>query len=338
MIRDIEKEKIMREIPIEQIEGFRIGNAQDAAGGSGCTVIICEGGAVAGVDIRGGSPATRETALLSPVNACQQIHGVLLSGGSAFGLDAAGGVMKYLEERGIGFDVGIGHVPIIPGACLYDLIAGDPTFRPDARMGYDACVDSERNIPQKGNFGAGTGATIGKFMGVDRLMKGGLGTYAVQSGDLKVGAVVAVNCLGDVYDADTGQQIAGLLTEDKRALDNTRRLMWKTVQQDKNVFTGNTTIGCIVTNAQLSKDQCNKLASMSHDGYAAAIKPVHTSADGDTIFYLSSGDITVNPDGLGDLSAYVMARAINEGVRNAVSAYGFKALCDLEKEISKEKR
>lgn len=328
----------MKEISIEQIEGFRIGNAQNTAGGSGCTVVICEKGAAAGVDVRGGGPATRETDLLSPVNSCQKIHAVLLSGGSAFGLDAAGGVMRYLEERDIGFDVGIGCVPIVPGACLFDLIAGDPSFRPDAEMGYEACIDSETNKPKRGNYGAGTGATIGKFMGIERLMKSGLGTYAVQIGDLKAGAVVAVNCLGDVYDADTGRQIAGILTEDRGSLDNTRRIMWETIQQDKNVFTGNTTIGCIITNACLTKDQCNKLASMSHDGYAAAIKPVHSSADGDTIFYLASGEVSVNADALGDLSAYVMAKAINEGVKNAESAYGFKAMRDLTEQGTKERK
>ncbi len=321
----------MKEIPIENIEGFRIGNAQDKTGGSGCTVIICEEGAAAGADVRGGSPATRETDLLSPINSCQLIYGVMLSGGSAFGLEAAGGVMKYLEERNIGFDVGIGHVPIVPSACLFDLVAGDCNCRPDAEMGYKACVDAEKNMPQKGNFGAGTGASIGKFMGLDRAMKGGLGTYAVQTGDLKVGAIVAVNCLGDVYDADNGKPLAGLLTEDGKKLDSTRRVMWESIQQDKNVFTGNTTIGCIITNARLTKDQCNKLASMSHDGYAAAIKPVHSSADGDTIFYLSKGSVQAGPDALGDLSAYIMAKAINEGIRNAETAYGFKAFRDLIK-------
>lgn len=320
----------MIEIPIQEIEGFRIGNAQSSEGGSGCTVVICEKGAVGSADVRGGSPATREIALLDPVSTCQQIYGVLLSGGSAFGLDAAGGVMRYLEERKIGFDTGICRVPIVPAACIYDLIAGDPGFRPDADMGYEACVASEENCPQNGNYGAGTGATIGKFMGTDRLMKGGLGTYALQEGDLKIGAVVAVNCLGDVYDADTGEQIAGMLSEDKKNLVSTRRLMWETINHDKNVFTGNTTICCVITNARLTKDRCSKLASMSHNGYAAAIKPVHTSADGDTIFFLSCGDVTVNPDGLGDLSSYVVAKAINEGVRNADSAYGFISMKDLE--------
>lgn len=323
-----EKEMI-KEINIYEIEGFRIGNAQNHVGGTGCTAVICEGGAVGGVDVRGGGPATRETDLLDPVNMCQQIYGVMLSGGSAYGLDASGGAMRYLEEHEIGFDVGIGRVPIVPGACLFDLIAGDPKCRPDAAMGYAACKASETNRPEKGNFGAGTGATIGKFLGLERLMKGGLGHYAVQQGSLKVGAIVAVNCLGDVYDADTGQQMAGLLSEDKQRLANTRRIMWDSIETDRNVFAGNTTIGCIITNAALTKDQCNKLASMTHNGYAQAIRPVHTSADGDTIFYLAKGNVSVNPDALGDLSAYVMAKAINEGVRCAESAYGFPAWKDL---------
>ena len=330
MMKEIKMQELnMNEIKINEIEGFRIGNAQNKEGGTGCTAILCEKGAVGGVDVRGGGPATRETDLLNPVNMCQEIYGVMLCGGSAFGLDAAGGAMKYLEEREIGFDVGIGHVPIVPGACLFDLISGDANCRPDAAMGYEACLDSERNNPMMGNFGAGTGATVGKFLGLERLMKGGLGSYAVQIGALKVGAIVAVNCLGDVYDADTGEQIAGILTEDKAALDNTRSIMWQGVEEKKNVFTGNTTISCIITNAELTKDQCNKLASMAHDGYAAAIKPVHSSADGDTIFYLARGNVKVNQDALGDLGAYVMAKAINDGVRQAESAYGFKALRDL---------
>jgi len=319
----------IKEIEINEIEGFHIGNAQDKEGGTGCTAILCNEGAAASVDVRGGGPATRETDLLDPVKMVDKVHAVLLAGGSAYGLDAATGVMKYLEEKNIGFEVGIGKVPIVPAACLFDLVSGDPKCRPDAAMGHAACMASEKNSPEKGNFGAGTGATVGKFLGIERLMKGGLGTYAVQIGDLKIGAVVAVNCLGDVYDVDTGEQMAGILNEDRSALANTREIMWNSIEQQKNVFAGNTTIGCIITNAKLTKPQCSKLASMAHDGYAAAIKPVHTSADGDTIFFLAKGDVEVNPDALGDLGAYVIAKAIAEGVRSAESAYGFKAMCDL---------
>ncbi len=237
--------------------------------------------------------------------------------------------MRYLEERDLGFDIGIGHVPIVPAACLFDLTVGDYRCRPDAEMGYRACLDSETNKPRNGNFGAGTGATVGKFLEMERAMKSGLGTYALQIGGLKVGAVVAVNSLGDIYDVDTGKQIAGMLTEDGNALDSTRLHMWKDVEKPKNVFTGNTTIGCVLTNGKLTKDQCAKMASMCHDGYAAAIKPVHSSADGDTIFFLSRGEVEVNADALGDLSSYVMARAIKNGVTSAASAYGFKAVSEL---------
>lgn len=322
----------MREININEIQGFSIGNAQDEKGGTGCTAILCPKGAAGGVDVRGGGPATRETDLLSPVKSCEEVYGIMLSGGSAYGLDSASGAMKYLEERNIGFDVGIGKVPIVSGACIFDLIAGDFKCRPDADMGYKACVNSERNQPEMGNYGAGTGATVGKFAGPERTMKGGLGFYAVEIGKLKIGAVAVVNCLGDVYDADTGAQIAGMLSKDGRSLDNTRRVMWESIERRRNVFTGNTTIGCIITNAKLDKNQCNKLASMAHNGYAAAIKPVHTSADGDTVFYLAKGTVEVNHDALGDLGAYVMAKAINSGVMNAESAYGFKSIKDIKGE------
>ena len=322
----------MREININEIQGFSIGNAQDEKGGTGCTAILCPKGAVGGADVRGGGPATRETDLLSPVKSCEEVYGIMLSGGSAYGLDSASGAMKYLEERNIGFDVGIGKVPIVSGACIFDLIAGDFKCRPDADMGYKACINSEKNQPEMGNYGAGTGATVGKFAGLERTMKGGLGFYAVEIGKLKIGAVAVVNCLGDVYDADTGAQIAGMLSKDGRSLDNTRRVMWESIERRRNVFTGNTTIGCIITNAKLDKNQCNKLASMAHNGYAAAIKPVHTSADGDTVFYLAKGTVEVNHDALGDLGAYVMAKAINSGVMNAESAYGFKSIKDIKGE------
>ena len=323
----------MKEINIKQIPEFRIGNAQNTEGATGCTVVICEKGARAGVSVKGGGPATRETDLLDPQKMVQEIFGLCISGGSAYGLDSATGVMKYLEEKKIGFDVGMGIVPIVPAACLFDLITGDFKCRTDADMGFAACVDSEKwSDPAPftgGNKGAGTGATVGKFKGLEHLMKSGLGTYAVQSGDLMIGAVVAVNALGDVFDVDTGEEIAGMLCEDGKTFDVTDKAMWESVQVDKNVFTGNTTIGFLITNADLTKDQCNKLADMAHDGYARAIKPVHTSADGDTIFFLAKGDVKVNQDALGDLGAYVMAKAINDAVRSAESAYGAKAAKDL---------
>lgn len=330
----------MKEINIRQIPKFRIGNAQNVEGGTGCTVVICDEGTKAGVSVKGGGPATRETDLLDPQKMVQEVFGVCISGGSAYGLDSATGVMQYLEERGIGFDVGMGYVPIVPAACLFDLEVADFKCRPDKAMGYQACVDSENWHPEGadldslepftgGNKGAGTGATVGKFKELENMMKSGLGTYAVQSGDLMIGAVVAVNALGDVYDVETGEEIAGMLCDDGKTFDPVNKAMWESVQVDKNVFTGNTTIGFLITNAELTKDQCNKLADMAHDGYARTIKPVHTSADGDTIFFLAKGDVKVSQDALGDLGSYVMAKAINNAVRSAETAYGAKAACDL---------
>lgn len=320
----------MREIKISEIKGIKIGHAQNLEGATGCTAIICEDGAVAGVDVRGGGPASRETELLKPVNMVQQIHCVMLSGGSAYGLAAGDGAMQFLEERGAGFDVGVGVVPIVCGASLFDLVVGDAKCRPDKAMGYEACKVAGTNEPGEGNVGAGTGASIGKFLGPDRMMKSGLGIYAVQLGQVQCGAVVAVNALGDVIDYDTGKRIAGILSEDKTSLASTESIMYQEIGKQRNVFSGNTTIGCIITNAILTKNQANKLASIAHNGYAKAISPVHTSADGDTIFVMSTGEVEVGPDALGALATEVMARAICRGVKAAESAYGLKAAKDFE--------
>ncbi len=280
--------------------------------------------------MRGGGPASRETELLKPVNMVQQIHCVMLSGGSAYGLAAGDGAMQFLEERGAGFDVGVGVVPIVCGASLFDLVVGDAKCRPDKAMGYEACKVAGTNEPGEGNVGAGTGASIGKFLGPDRMMKSGLGIYAVQLGQVQCGAVVAVNALGDVIDYDTGKRIAGILSEDKTSLASTESIMYQEIGKQRNVFSGNTTIGCIITNAILTKNQANKLASIAHNGYAKAISPVHTSADGDTIFVMSTGEVEVGPDALGALATEVMARAICRGVKAAESAYGLKAAKDFE--------
>lgn len=321
----------MKEIKISDIKGIKIGHAQNIEGGSGCTAIICESGATAGVDVRGGGPASRETELLKPINMVQQIHCVMLSGGSAYGLEAGDGAMQYLEEKGIGFDVGVGVVPIVCGASLFDLVVGDPKCRPDKVMGYEACQNAGTVDVAQGNFGAGTGASIGKYFGVDRMIKSGLGTYTLQLGDVQCGALVAVNALGDVFDYDTKEMLGGLLTEDKTTFANTAQAMYEEIGKDRNVFAGNTTIGCIITNAKLDKAQCTKLAGIAHNGYAHAIHPVHTSADGDSIFVLSTGEVEVNPDALGALAVEVMARAINSAVKNAEPAYGLKAHSDFIK-------
>lgn len=309
----------MNEINITEIEGIKIGNDENMDAATGCTVIICEKGATAGVDIRGGSPGTRETALLNPVNMIQQVHAVLLSGGSAYGLDAASGIMEYLEERNIGFDVGLTKVPIVSGAVLFDLNIGDYKVRPDKKMGYTACVNAEKGIFTEGNFGAGTGATIGKILGAKYAMKGGLGAYAIQIGDLKVGAVVAVNCLGDVVDPISNKILAGAFSRDQKTFMSTEEFMIKNYDHMSNVFSGNTTIGAVITNASLTKSEMNKVASMAHNGFGRVIRPSHTMYDGDTIFALSTGKIEADINVVGLLAANVIEQAVINGVKKAES-------------------
>ena len=316
----------MQEIPVSQIRAFKIGHAQDAEHATGCTAILCEQGAWAGVDVRGGSPASRETELLRPVNTVQQIHCVMLSGGSAFGLEAGDGAMQFLWEKGIGFDSGFGNVPIVCGASLFDLELVSNQVRPDKAMGYAACEAALRGgEPAEGNVGAGTGATVGKFHGPSGMMKTGLGIYAAQVGAVQVAAVVAVNALGDVIDYDTKKILAGLLTEDGSAFADTVQVMYGEIERSRSLWGGNTTIGCIITNAKLDKCQCNKLASIAHNGFAQAIRPVHTTADGDTIFVMASGEVEVGVDALGALMTECMARAINRAALTAAPAYGLKS-------------
>ncbi|MCH1983167.1 P1 family peptidase [Ruminococcus sp. OA3] len=321
--------KLLHEISITEINGIKIGHAQDKQGATGCTVIICEKGAATGVDVRGSAPAGRETDAIKPGNICDAAHAVVLSGGSAFGLDAAAGVMEYLEERGIGFDVGMTVVPIVCGASIFDLTVGDSRIRPDRAMGRAACENASGKPVPEGNVGAGTGASIGKFMGTERSMKSGLGTYAVQLGDLQVGAIVTVNALGDVFDLDTGRQIGGLLSPDKKELCNSEELMYQKYTADKNYFAGNTTIGCIVTNAKLDKTQMMKIASMAHDGMARTIRPVHTWADGDSIFAMATGEVAADANAVGTLAARVMGYAVNRGVQKAVGDYGLISASEL---------
>lgn len=318
----------MQEISVTDIENIRIGNAQDFAGGTGCTVILCERGAPTGVDVRGGAPASRETDLLNPVATVERIHAVLLSGGSAFGLDAAAGVMEYLEKKNVGFDTGIAKVPIVCQSCLFDLVVGSASARPDKVMGYQACVDSESNRPQEGNVGAGTGATVGKYHGINYMMKSGLGIYAVQLGELKLAAIVAVNALGDVFDPETGEVIAGMLNSDLTGFANTEQVMYSQYSNKKDLFTGNTTIGVIVTNGKFNKVQATKIAAMAQNGYAKAIFPVHTTADGDSIYAISVGDVEADINVVGTLAAKVMAKAVARAVLQAEPAYGLKSARD----------
>lgn len=319
----------MREIPVTQI-GVKIGQAEDAAGGTGCTVFICEEGMRAGLDVRGGGPASRESELLKPLASAQVIHAIVLAGGSAFGLGTANGVMSYLEKRGIGFDVGVTKVPLVVQSDLFDLTVGDAFARPDAAMGYEAAKRAlEAPNYQDGNYGAGCGATVGKCEGMDFCMKTGIGSYAVELGPLKIGAVVAVNAFGDVFDWKTGQKVAGLLTEDKSGFRSTVGVMKERVVPVDNRFVSNTTLGVVMTNADLNKTQLCKIAGMAHDGYARSIRPVHTSVDGDSIYAVSVGNVKADQDLVGTLAAEVMSEAILRAVFSAGSAYGFVSAKDL---------
>ena len=303
------------------VGGFRVGHAQDEAAATGCTVILCDRMSPAGVDVRGGGPASRESQILNPIAAAQGINAVLLSGGSAFGLDAAGGVQRYLEERNIGFDVGITKVPLVSESCLFDLTVGSSEVRPTAEMAYRACENASYDAPAQGNVGAGTGCSIGKYRGMERAMKSGFGCCAFEAGSLRVGALVAVNALGDVYD-ENGRPVAGLLNPERNALFCTLDEMFADAAMAENLFTGNTTLGVIVTNAKLDKTQLTKVAGMTHNGYARAIRPVHTSADGDSIYALSVGDLKSDLNLVGCLAARAMQTAILRAVQAARSAYG----------------
>jgi len=320
----------MQEIEFTAIGGIRVGHAEDLKAATGATVIISEAGATVGVDVRGGAPGTRETDLLNPVNLVDRVHAVLLAGGSAFGLDAAAGVMQYLEERKIGFDVRVTRVPIVCAAVLFDLTIGDHRIRPDKEMGYRACLNAGSAECRQGSVGAGAGATVGKILGMERAMKSGLGWYALQAGDLKVGALVAVNCLGDVVDPLSGKKVAGPLNEDRRTLADTEAIMIGAHAAKKNLFSGNTTIGVVAANVAFTKAQATKLASMAHDGYARTMRPAHSMVDGDTIFAMSTGNLEADLSVVGLLAARVMERAVIAAVTNAEPLCGLTCWADLE--------
>ncbi len=320
----------MKEISVTDITAVTIGQAENREAGTGCTVFVCKDGMRAGLDVRGGGPASRESQLLNPLMAAQTIHAIVLAGGSAFGLGTADGVMKLLEERGIGFDVGVTKVPLVAQADLFDLTVGDPFTRPDAAMGYEAArLALDAPNYRDGNYGAGCGATVGKIEGMPTCMKTGIGSYAVQLGPLQIGAVVALNALGDVFDWKTGKQIAGLLTKDRSAFRRTTEVMQQSIAAIENRFVGNTTLAVVMTNAAFEKPALCKIAGMGHDGYARSINPVHTSFDGDSIYAVSVGDIPADQELVGSLAAEVISEAITRAVRSAESAYGFPAAADL---------
>ena len=322
---------------ITDVHGIEVGHAQNDEALTGCTVILCRKGAVAGVDVRGGGPGTRETDLLNPVNLVEKIHAIALAGGSAFGLDAATGVMQYLEEHKIGFDTGVAKVPIVPSAILFDLNLGQADVRPDSAMGYKAATSASSAPPSEGNVGAGTGASVGKMFGAKLSMKSGEGTASINiGGGVIVGALVAVNAWGDVIDPQSNEIVAGLRSGKVGPLRvggeeyyaDTLTMMKKPIGRNlmKLATRSNTVIGVVATNAKLTKAQATKVAQMAHDGLARTIRPAHTMLDGDTIFALSTGSRKADVTSVGAFAVEAMAQAIIRAVQAAKPAGGLPGL------------
>ncbi|MBM2849250.1 MAG: hypothetical protein HW418_2192 [Anaerolineales bacterium] len=332
--------QLLRRGAITDVPGIKVGHADDAEALTGCTVILCDGpsgsGAVGGVDQRGGAPGTREVDALHPMHLVQKAHAVVLSGGSAFGLDAATGAVKWLEERGVGFDVRVAKVPIVPAAILFDLGIGRADVRPDAAMGYRACQNASAARPQEGNAGAGMGCTVGKILGPGQAMKGGIGTASADlGGGVVVGAIVAVNAFGDVV--ENGKIVAGARSKDigpvhlgapgyfADTLTVMKSLVGKTILHFAR-SREDTVIGVVATNAKLTKEEANKVAQMAHDGLARTIRPAHTMLDGDTLFALATGDKSADVNIIGAYAAEVVAQAILNGVRAAEAVPGWPAV------------
>ncbi len=327
----------MDALTLTDVPGIEVGHAQDEEALTGCTVILCWHGAVAGVDQRGGAPGTRETDLLKPVNLVEQVHAVLLTGGSAFGLDAAGGVMRFLEEQGIGFNVGVARVPIVPAAVIFDLALGRADRRPDPEMGYRAAASASRRPVDEGNVGAGCGASVGKILGMKQAMKAGLGSAAIRlSGGIVVGALMVVNAFGDVINPQNGQIVAGARATQLGPLRLGRADGFLDTLELMKTLPGrallqfatrtNTVIGVVATNARLSKAEATRVAQMAQDGVARTIRPAHTLLDGDTLFALSTGNKRTDISALGAVAAEVVAEAILRAVRKAHSAGGLPGL------------
>jgi L-aminopeptidase/D-esterase-like protein len=320
---------------IVAVRGIEVGHAQNDIALTGCTVILCRKGAVAGVDVRGSAPGTRETDLLDPINLVEKVHAIVLAGGSAFGLDAAGGAMRYLEEHKVGFNTGVARVPIVPAAILYDLNLGDKNVRPDAEMGYQACLNASADRVVEGNVGAGSGASVGKLFGNMLAMKSGVGSASIDIGNgIIVGAIAALNAWGDVIEA--GKIIAGLrsgrvgpLRVGSREYFADTLKMMRTLA-GRNVMRlatkANTVIGAVATNAALTKVEATKVAQMAHDGLARAIRPAHTMLDGDTIFALSTGNKQSDVTTIGSFAAEAMARAIIHAAQMSAPAGGLPGL------------
>lgn len=323
-------------------QGFLFGTYEEAAAGTGCTAIILPEGATGAVAVRGGAPATRETDLLDPINMVEVLHSVVLSGGSAFGLDSASGVMRWLEEQQIGLKFAGQCIPIVSAACIFDLPVGDPTVRPDADWGYRAAANARHRI-STGNVGAGTGATVGKMLGAEFAMKAGQGAASLSVGELVITAVAVANAIGNIYSGQRSRMVAGVRDPERplSILDPYQALFTQAMaempEKESPLLTegeaaaarANTTISCLMTNAQLNKAQATRVASMAHDGYARSIEPVHTANDGDTVFVMASNQIQANPDLVGILAARVMEAAIINAALDAEGAYGLPASRDL---------
>lgn len=358
---------VKKEIRITDFEGVKVGHAERRELGSGCTAVIFEKGLLCGCEVRGGSPATRDTQTLRSEMTNQRIYGVMLTGGSAYGLDTCTGAMNYLTEQGIGTQVRDWRIPVVVGASIFDFPVSGGRFRPDAELGYEAAANASKGAVAEGSVGGGTGATVSKYLGLEQCIKGGIGTYGLQIGDLKVAAIVNVNAFGDIYDTETGTQITGPLTEDRKRILNAVELMYEKLEHDaerkagknesksesksesngeskyeseneaensgcvseQNVLECNTTVGLIITNACLNKGQMNKVAAMTHNGYARAIRPVHSSVDGDTVFAATTNEVQASVDVVGILASEVMEKAIVRAVQAADSLAGIPALRDL---------
>jgi L-aminopeptidase/D-esterase-like protein len=324
---------------LTDVPGLRVGHAHNLDAGTGCTVVLCEGGAIGGVDQRGGAPGTRETDALHPMHLVNQVHAVVLAGGSAFGLDAAGGVARYLEERGVGFDTKVARIPIVPAAILFDLGFGRADVRPDSLMGYQACQNASADAVEEGNVGDGAGGTGGKTPGTEQAMKAGVGSASEKIGDgLIIAALAVVNALGDVINPENGKIIAGsravqsggLRPEDPGYFANTLQVMKSLEISSQAKFSSqqNTVIGVVATNAQLNKEQVNKVAQMAQDGLARTIRPAHTMHDGDTIFALATGEVSTDVNLVGACAAELFSQAILRAVYRAKSAKGIPGLAD----------
>lgn len=313
---------------IVDVPGVKVGQVSDEQALTGCTVVVLEKGSACGVDVRGSAPGTRETDLLNPINSVQEVNAVVLTGGSAYGLDAASGVMRYLEEIGQGYNVGVGVVPIVPAAVIFDLSIGSSKVRPDQQMGYEAAKLARKQPVEQGNVGAGTGATVGKMAGMKRAMKGGLGSASRRlPNGLVVGAIVAVNAVGEVRSPLTGEILAGVRDDDGSLRDS---LAWMIDASTPPVPSGtNTTIAVVASNANLNKVQANKIAQMAHNGLAKTINPVHTMSDGDTVFAVATGGVDASVNLVGALSVEVLAEAVVNAILSAKGAGGVPAYQDL---------